>query len=393
MPSPMPRDVLTLFPELEREFRAIATTGIFPSQVIRQLIDSGRVAADTPLTDEQVQPASLDLRLGPIAYRLQASFLPGAASTVEKKLKSMTMAVLDLEQGAVLERGCVYLVPLMERLRLPENVSAIANPKSTTGRLDVFTRLITDYGDEFERVAEAYVGPLYAEIVPRTFSIVVRPGMRLSQLRFVRGNPISRDSELHDIHKEETLVYTEEDSPGEPIIQKGLKVSLSLKSQDDGGGAWPVAFRAKRNAPVIDLGMINHYDPDLFWDVIPAPSDARLILNPGDFYILASRERVRVPPLYAAEMVPFDPSVGEFRIHYAGFFDPGFGYGLSDIRGTRAVLEVRAHEVPFQVEDGQIVGRLVYIRLTGAPDRVYGTSIGSSYQSQQLTLSKQFRRR
>jgi dCTP deaminase len=217
--------------------------------------------------------------------------------------------------------------------------------------------------------------------------------MRLSQLRFVRGNPISPDSELHDIHKEQTLVYTEEDSPGEPIIQKGLKVSLSLRSQDDGGGAGPVAFRAKRNAPVVDLGMINHYDPDQFWDVIPAPGDARLILNPGDFYILASRERVRVPPLYAAEMVPFDPSVGEFRIHYAGFFDPGFGYGLSDIRGTRAVLEVRAHEVPFQVEDGQIVGRLVYIRLTGAPDRVYGTSIGSSYQSQQLTLSKQFRRR
>jgi dCTP deaminase len=387
----MPRDVLTLFPELERDFRAIATTGILPSQVIRQFIDSGRVAADSPLTADQVQPASLDLRLGTVAHRLQASFLPGAASTVEKKLKDLSMAVLDLRQSAVLERGCVYLVQIMERLRLPENVSGKANPKSTTGRLDIFTRLITDYGEEFERVSEGYMGPLYAEIVPRTFSIVVRPGMRLSQLRFVRGNPASPDSELHDIHAEETLVYTEEDSPGEPVIQKGLKLSLSLRSQDSGNSG-PVAFLAKRNAPVIDLALVNHYEPELFWDRIVAPKDARLILNQGDFYILASRERVRVPPLYAAEMVPFDPSVGEFRIHYAGFFDPGFGYGLSDIRGTRAVLEVRAHEVPFQVEDGQIVGRLVYVRLIGQPDCVYGTSIGSSYQSQQLTLSKQFRR-
>lgn len=386
----MSGDVWMLFPELEREFRSIRSTGILPCQAIQQLICAGRIEAEEPVNGEQVQPASLDLRLGPLAYRLQASFLPGTSSTVERRVKDLQMGVLDLRHGAILERGCVYLVPLMERLRLPENISGKANPKSTTGRLDVFTRLITDYGDEFERVAEGYSGPLYAEIVPRTFSIIVRPGMRLSQLRFVRGKPPSRDSELHEIHREETLIYTEEDNPGEPMIERGLKLSLSLKAGDDANG--PVAFRAKRDAPVIDLALVNHYDPNEFWDRIESPKSGRLILHPGDFYILASKERVRVPPLFAAEMVPFDPSVGEFRIHYAGFFDPGFGYGLSDIRGTRAVLEVRAHEVPFQVEDGQIVGRLVYIRLTNPPERIYGATIGSSYQSQQLTLSKQFQR-
>lgn len=389
--GPMSRSSLTLFPELEREFRPVTTTGILPSQVIRQLIQAKRITSETPFTDDQIQPASFDLRLGPIAYRLQASFLPGSTSTVDKKLKDLTMGVLDLQQSVVLERGSVYLVPLMEQLRLPAEVSGKANPKSTTGRLDIFTRLITDYGDQFERVAEGYSGPLYAEIVPRTFSIVVRPGMRLSQLRFIRGNPLSHDSHLYGIHDEETLIYTEEDSPGEPVINKGLKLSLSLKSQDNGSGG-PVAFRARNNAPVVDLALVNHYEPESFWDPIPAPKTARLILDQDAFYILASRERVRVPPRYAAEMVAFDASVGEFRIHYAGFFDPGFGYGLSDIRGTRAVLEVRVHEAPFQVEDGQIVGRLVYSRLTSEPDCIYGTSIGSSYQSQQLTLSKQFRR-
>ena len=386
----MTNRILELFPELARVAEE-ATTGVLPSQHIRQLIFTGAISADAPFEDVQIQPASLDLRLGPNAYRLQASFLPTKASTVERKLADLAMASIDLRNGAVLERGCVYLMPLMEKLRLPSDISGKANPKSTTGRLDVFTRLITDYGEEFERVAEGYVGPLYAEVVPRAFSVMVRTGLRLSQLRLIRGNPPSPDSELTELHEEEGLVYDDDDIIGEAVIKKGLKISVSVRSD----GAGPVAYRARHDAPIIDLDKIDYYDPFLFWDAVPSPTNGRLILTPGDFYILASKEKVSVPPSFAAEMVPFDPSVGEFRIHYAGFFDPGFGYGGGHARqtfGTRAVLEVRAHEVPFLLEDGQFVGKLIYIRLLQRPEQVYGGRIGSSYANQQLTLSKQFKR-
>ena len=326
--------------------------------------------------------------MGPVAYRLQASFLPGRDSTVGRKLADLSMAELDLSRPTVLEKGCVYLARLMEELRLPEELEAKANPKSTTGRLDVFTRLIADYGAEFERVPKGYSGPLYAEIVPRTFSVIVHPGSSLSQLRFIRGRPPSSDTHLKSLDKEERLIYLDETNPGTAVIRDGLKISVSL--QGDQGEV--VAYRGKKNTPLVDLKQIGVYEIDRFWDTIPSCPDGRLILNPGDFYILASRERVRVPPQYAAEMVPFDPSVGEFRIHYAGFFDPGFGYGDSNITGTRAVLEVRAHETPFVIEHGQVVGRLVYSRVLDVPDKVYGTSIGSAYQRQELALSKQFRR-
>jgi dCTP deaminase len=383
----MTDNVLDLFPELARDVNVI-TTGVFPSQLITQLIESGRISAAEPIANDQIQPASLDLRLGHFAYRMQASFLPGRQSTVEKKLADLSMAKINLQDGGLLERGAVYLIPLLEQLWLPENVSGKANPKSTTGRLDVFTRIITDYSDEFERISAGYQGPLYAEVVPRTFSIVVQPGMRLSQLRLMRGKPLSPDAKLSNLHDEETLVFVDEQE-AEALIEKGLKLSVSLRGSV---ASEVIAFRAKRNAPIIDLAKIDFYDPAQFWDPITSQPDGRLILNPGDFYILASRERVRVPPLFAAEMVPFDPSVGEFRIHYAGFFDPGFGYGLKDIQGTKAVLEVRAHEVPFLIEDGQIVGRLIYVRMMGKPDRIYGVGIGSSYQRQGLALAKQFRR-
>ena len=377
-----------LFPELARDVRSIAH-GVLPSQEIRKLIRAGRIFAPEPLEDKQIQPASLDLRLGRWAYRLQASFLPGDHSTVQRKLDGLSMARLDLSTSAVLEKGCVYLVPLVEELRLPDGLSAKANPKSTTGRLDVFTRLITDYGTEFERVPEGYSGPLYAEVVPRTFSVIVRPSLSLSQLRFIRGHAPSSDKQLETLDKNEGLIYLDETSPGTASIQEGLKISVSLRGDSDTD---VVAYRGKKNAPIVDLQRVDFYDVSQFWDTITSCPEGRLILNPGDFYILASRERVRVPPQYAAEMVPFDPSVGEFRIHYAGFFDPGFGYGDSEITGTRAVLEVRAHEVPFVIEDGQVVGRLVYSHVLDVPDMVYGSSIGSSYQRQELALSKQFRR-
>lgn len=377
-----------LFGELPSAASGERTTGILPSQSIRELIAKGRIVGNRAITEEQIQPASLDLRLGDIAHRVQASFLPGPSGKVEARVKELRMARVDLTSAAVFEKGCVYIVPLLEELDLPRDISGKANPKSTTGRLDVFVRLITDDGVEFERVPPGYKGRLYAEIVSRTFTVAVRAGMRLNQLRFVRGNPVSSDSRIRRLDEEENLTYMDEESPVKASVDRGLRITVNLEgaSADE-----VIAYKARKHAPAIELDRINYYAPEEFWEARRHGSN-RLILEPGDFYILASKERVRVPPEFAAEMVPFDPSVGEFRIHYAGFFDPGFGYGSSDIKGTRAVLEVRAHEVPFLIEHEQFVGRLTYMPLLSKPEKIYGLQIGSSYQQQALTLSKQFRR-
>ena len=364
--------------------------GVLPSQSIRALIDDRRIVSSAPVDPAQIQPASLDLRLGSRAHRLQASFLPGNAP-VESKLDYLSLAELDLSNPTILEQGCVYLVPLMEGLDLRgEQLAAKANPKSTTGRLDVFTRLIVDGGSEFERVPVGYRGPLYAEIMPRTFPVIVHPGLSLSQIRFIRGRAELSDTETGKLDRDEQLIYVDDENPARANIRDGVELSVSLRG---GGVRDVVAYRGKQNARLVDLSRVGEYEIGEYWEEIRDCPGDRLILNPGDFYILVSRERVRVPPGYAAEMVPFDPSVGEFRIHYAGFFDPGFGYGVEgDIRGTRAVLEVRAHEVPFVIEHRQVVGRLVYSRVLDVPDRSSGKSIGSSYQRQELALSKQFRR-
>ena len=238
-------------------------------------------------------------------------------------------------------------------------------------------------------MAQGYKGKLYAEVVPRTFTVAVREGMRLNQVRFVRGSPppLRESATLTKLHEQEPLAYTADDSPADPEIRHGLPISIDLAG---GPGAAVVGFKAKSHAPLIDLAKVNFYDPEEFWD--PIPSSKRIILDPNDFYILVSKEKVSVRPDLAGEMVAYDPAVGEFRIHYAGFFDPGFGYGLDQGKGTRAVLEVRSHEVPFVIEDGQLVGRLVFERLTDVPHKIYGVGIGSSYQAQGLSLSKQFRR-
>ena len=299
------------------------------------------------------------------------------------------MACLDLSDSTVLERGCVYLVPLMEELQLPDDIAAKANPKSTTGRLDVFTRLITDGGSEFERVPTGYTGPLYAEIMPRTFPVIVHPGLSLSQIRFIRGRAQLTGPQTRELNRKEKLIRDETNPRGAAVREDGVEISVSLRSEQNQD---VVAYRGKHNTPLIDLKRVDFYEVERFWEPIKGCPEERLILNPGEFYILASRERISVPPSHAAEMVPFDPSVGEFRIHYAGFFDPGFGCGDSDVVGTRAVLEVRAHETPFVIEHGQVVGRLVYSRVREVPDKIYGKSIGSSYQRQELALSRQFRR-
>lgn len=379
-----------LFPELERDLQSLSyTTGILPSQKIRELVESKCILASSKIEEDQIQPSSIDLRLGQIAYRVQASFLPGPTTKVESKIRDLIMTEIDLRRPTVFEKGCVYIVPLMEQLHLPNDISAKANPKSSTGRLDIFTRMICDYGIEFERVPEGYKGKLYAEVVPRTFTVVISEGIKLNQLRFIRGCPPASDKKLQELDKQEKLVYAEEGLPKPAYIDEGVRISINLQGDEDRN---IIGYRAKKNSPVIDLSKINYYPLEDFWEAIPSPKDKTIILNPDDFYILISKEKVRIPHDHAAEMVAYDPSMGEFRIHYAGFFDPGFGYGSSDIKGTPAVLEVRSHEVPFLIEDGQTVGRLIYERLLAKPDKIYGRDLGSSYQGQGLTLSKQFKR-
>ena len=364
---------------------AARTTGVLPSQEIEYLIKASKdIVALEPVQADQIQPASLDLRLGSVAYRVRASFLPGKNARVEDRLADLAMHEMDISEGAVLERGCVYIVPLLEGLALKKRTSAMGNPKSSIGRLDVFTRLITDYGTEFDRVREQYRGPLYAEVSPRTFSVLVRKGSRLNQIRIRRGSPPTGDETLRRLHEEHQLV----DSITAEEIRDGVPVSVDLVGDSSGG---VIGYKARDHAGLIDVDKVRHYEILDYWEPVQAPRRGGLVLDPADFYILASRESVRVPPMLAAEMVAYDALVGEFRVHYAGFFDPGFGDPQAGGQGSRAVLEVRSFEVPFVIEHGQVVGRLAYERLTAPPAKLYGAGMNSSYQRQGIALSKHFK--
>lgn len=355
-------------------------SGVLPNQLISRMITDTQIAATREINPAQIQPASLDLRLGTTAYRVRASFLAGHGERVSDRLQEFEMHRVDLTNGAVLEKGCVYVVPLMESLALPDDIQAVANAKSSTGRLDLLTRTITDGGTEFDRIAPGYCGPLYAEICPRSFSVLVRPGMRLNQIRFGDGQAVLNDDALRDLHSETPLV------DGTAVIDDGLGFSVDLRLPD----STLVGYRAKPHTGVIDLDLINHYTPREYWEEVHS-DNGQIILDPGAFYILVSREAVTIPPEYAAEMAPFLAMVGEFRVHYAGFFDPGFGYDAAGGRGSRGVLEVRCHEAPFVLEHGQVVGRLIYERMAEVPTQLYGTGIASNYQGQGLKLSKHFR--
>ena len=355
--------------------------GILPDREIGALIAAGAIRLAEPAAKNQVQPASLDLRLGRKAVRVRASFLPGPGVLVADKLSQLGLHEFNLSQGAVLETGCVYIVELLESLRLPPDIAASANPKSSTGRLDIFTRLITDRARGFDQMPEGYAGPLYLEISPRTFPILVRTGSRLSQIRFRRGGAVLGDAALAELHERETL------SSGAPRFINGLALSIDLNGDERG----LVGYRAKRYTGLIDVDRIGAYGVAEFWEPIRRGERPEIVLDPDQFYILVSGEAVHVPPDYAAEMVPFDPLVGEFRVHYAGFFDPGFGHAPAGGHGSRAVLEVRSHEVPFILEHGQTIGRLVYEPMAAPPETLYGAALGSNYQAQGLKLSKHFR--
>lgn len=362
--------------------------GILSAKQLAAAIEYGHISAQQPITDAQIQPASLDLRLGRKCWRIQASFLPGHGQTVQSKIDQFAMYELDLSDGAVLETGSVYIVELCESLNLPETISALANPKSSTGRLDVFTRLISDGSTEFETVAAGYSGPLYAEISPRTFTVKVRTGSRLSQLRLRRGNAVITDAELEQLQQKNQLVRY--DNPAAYSIRDGISLSVNLSPEPQTG---LIGWRARKHAPLVDVDQVGAYQAERFWEAVREEDLVKggLILNPDEFYILASREFVHVPPELAAEMRAYDTAVGEFRAHYAGFFDPGFGCAEIGATPTRAVLEVRSHDVPFLIEQAQTVCRLVYEPMASKPEHLYGDrGSGSNYQSQGLKLAKHF---
>lgn len=371
--------------------------GVLTDRDLRAAVSQGWIAAPVALADEQFQPASLDLRLGPVAYQLRASFLP-FRQTVESRLRDevvnqdLVIDRLSLEGGATLQRGSVYLVPLLESLALPADVRGRSNPKSTTGRLDIFTRLITDGTPRFDEVGAGYRGPLYLEISPQSFPVRAHPGVSLNQMRLLSGSTTVPDDELARCYRASPLLYDDDDRPVPPervAFHDGLSMGVDLSGRTTGG---VIGYRAHPNPPAVDLARVAAYDIADFWEPIKTPSRDGFVLEANRFYILMSKERIRVPPEFAAEMVVYDAGAGEIRTHYAGFFDPGFGFGDGSILGTKVVMEVRAREVPFMIYDGQTSFRVWFERLRGRPERVYGVGLPSSYQRQTLTLSKHFRR-
>jgi len=371
--------------------------GVLPDAELKRAIELRWINASRSISESQIQPASIDLRLGATAFQLKASFLPFQEPVV-KRLKqadltdpSLVLDEFSLEVGATLQRGVVYLVELMESLDLPTNVRGRCNPKSSTGRLDIFTRVIADQSPRFDEVEPGYRGALYLEIAPRSFPIRVQTGASLNQLRLITGRPAISDTALEERYRKMPLLY-EDDRPiptSQVVFNGGLGMGVDLSGADSDG---IIGYRAHDNPPVVDLSKLDYYDPAAFWEPIKPLNRESYILHADRFYILVSKERIRVPPEYAAEMVVYDAGAGEIRTHYAGFFDPGFGFGDGSILGTKVVMEVRAREVPFMVYHGQTLFKVGFERLTSRPERVYGVEIGSSYQQQTLTLSKQFRR-
>jgi dCTP deaminase len=372
--------------------------GVLPSQMIARAVKDGWIGTSdgTGIPEENIQPASLDLRLGSIAYRLRCSFLPDNEPVDEALRRYQVDRAVSLRQGFVLEQNRPYLIPLVERLDLPDPVRAKANPKSSTGRLDIFTRVITDNSFMFDEVAGGYRGNLYLEVVSRTFPVRVWPGLSLNQLRLMAGDTSLSDDEIRELHRQVPLLFRDGQArrPDEVAVSNGLFMALDLGPP---AGDELVGYSAKDDSPVIDLSKVSHYQARRFWEeVLSEPSDhgARIILRPEKFYLLLSLDSLRIPPGYAAEMTAYDPTSGELRTHYAGFFDPGFGYdpGSSEHAGSRAALEVRAHDVPFAVEHGQNICKLSFDRMAEHPDRLYGDTLGSNYQGQEIALSKHFKR-
>jgi dCTP deaminase len=378
--------------DLEAVLRDDTRQGVLPSQHLRAAIDAGWIdAGEYKIPEDSVQPASLDLRLGDVAYRIRCSFLSDT-DTVERKVKDYVLDQIDISRdGAVLERNCPYLIPLRERLALPPGIRARTNPKSSTGRLDVFTRVITDHSYRFDEINAGYDGQLYLEVVPLSFTVRVKEGLALNQLRLIKGRAALDDDDLRARHAGDPILFRGEAAvPDDDLaLADGLFLGLDLRGDEQGRVGWC----ARSSAPLLEMGRIDYYRPVDFWDAVHHEDGDRIVLEPGRFYLLLSDESVSVPPDLAAEMTAYDPTAGELRTHYAGFFDPGFGYAPGgSLSGSRAALEVRAHDVPFMIEDRQRVCKLTFERMLEPPDKLYGQGIGSNYQGQAETLGKHFQR-
>ncbi len=363
-------------------------TGILPAKWLRAAVQDSVVHSGYTIPGENYQPASLDLRLGETAYSLQCSFLP-YSGPVENRLPELTIGEIDIRDGAILEKNRPYLIPLLEGLRLPPGIHARTNPKSSTGRLDIFTRVITDNSDRFDDVIDGYEGQLYLEVFSRSFTIKVKTRLSLNQIRLFKGDSRCGPGELLSAHQDSPIILPEAGQRGQltqPNEDNSVGLSVNLKGSSRG-----IGYRAKKNSALLDLSRISHYHADDFWEPVYAGRDRPLILEPEEFYLLSSTEAVCIPPEYAAEMTAYETSSGELRTHYAGFFDPGFGYGEDGrLGGVQPVLEIRAHDVPFMIGPGQKVCTLTFERMLESPAHWYGPRVGSSYQEAGRILSKHF---
>ena len=354
--------------------------GALPAQQIIDLHNGSCIKSVKPLTDNQIQPASMDLRLSKKCWEVEASFLPGHKTSVRQKLSKLKKREIDIGTFKTLTRGKIYIIQIQEELRLPSNISAVANAKSSTGRLDILTRLISDNSSCFDRIRKGYRGKIYVEIAPISFSIIIKEGITLNQLRFHNEQKIITDRQLEKLNARYNILENASQ------IDNGITISVNLKGKENE----PIGFKARKNCPAINLSKLNFYKIETFWEKLFSKK-GYITLSPGAFYILRSKEYITIPPETAAEMIPYEVRMGEFRVHYAGFFDPGFGHNSTDGKGSKAVLEIRSWEVPFILEDSQIVGRLIYEKLLELPEKSYGESIGSNYQKQGLKLSKHFK--
>ncbi len=368
-------------------------SGYLPCQLIEQAHHQGMIHSQEPIESSQIQPVSLDLRLGPKAYRIQCSFLP-ENEPVETKLKEICLYDFDITDGGILEKNAIYLIPLMEELALPSSLYGLANPKSSTGRLDMFTRVIVDKGHRFDEIPRGYRGKLYLEVISRSFPVKVHAGLSLNQLRLTYAqSPTLGKQGLELKYKNHPILFDRNGFviPFDQIkVESGIYISLDISGDQLES---IIAYKAKTNSTVIDLSKIRHYKADEFWEPIYRNKKNRLILEPESFYIMMSKERVCIWPDWLAEMIAYEPNSGELRTHYAGFFDSGFGWNGTDElmnQGTRAVMEVRPHDVPFMVEDGQTFCRLKFEKVVERPEKVYGLALNSNYHSQGLALSKYF---
>ena len=367
--------------------------GVLPDVLLREAIRLGWVSSEEEIPSTNVQPASIDLRLGGVAYRLRSSFLPGKRPVLQSLNEHQIGPEILLSNGAVLEKNRPYLIPLKERMDLPEGVRARANPKSSTGRLDVFTRVLVDGSPGFDEIPERYRGPMYLEVVSRSFTIQVEEDLLLNQVRLINGSGLVADEELRRMHARTPLLYHYSLDGRPPLPADNITFSngLFLTVDLSGDAEKIVGYRAKENSRLLDLSQVGQHLIKDFWEPVDSDQHNRLILEPEKFYLLVSLEGVAVPPEYAGEMTAYDPTSGELRTHYAGYFDPGFGFSDMDgVYGSRAVLEVRAHDVPFALEHGQRIAKLAFEPMVTPPAKLYGPEIGSSYQNQRLKISKVF---